>query len=34
MHDTTLNNQEQKTWEMLQYFISQSEKRDKDYMGS
>jgi vacuolar-type H+-ATPase subunit I/STV1 len=31
MHDTTLNNQAQKTWEMLQHFISQSEKRDKAY---
>ncbi|KPA12608.1 hypothetical protein MHK_007185 [Candidatus Magnetomorum sp. HK-1] len=31
MHDNTLNNQAQKTWEMLQHFISQSEKRDKAY---
>ena len=31
MHDITLNNQAQKTWEMLQHFISQSEKRDKAY---
>ena len=31
MHDITLNNQAQKTWEMLQHFISQSEKRDKSY---
>jgi hypothetical protein len=31
MHDTTLKNQAQKTWEMLQHFISQSEKRDKTY---
>ncbi|KPA14884.1 hypothetical protein MHK_004912 [Candidatus Magnetomorum sp. HK-1] len=31
MHDNTLNNQAQKTWEMLQLFISQSEKRDKAY---
>ena len=27
----TLNNQAQKTWEMLQHFIEQSEKRDKAY---
>jgi len=26
-----LNNQAQKTWDMLQHFISQSEKRDKTY---
>jgi predicted AAA+ superfamily ATPase len=31
MHDITLNNQAQKTWEMLQHFISQSEMRDKAY---
>jgi len=31
MHDISLNNQAQKTWEMLQNFISQSEKRDKAY---
>ena len=31
MNDITLNNQAQKTWEMLQNFISQSEKRDKAY---
>jgi len=31
MHDITLNNQAQKTWEMLQHLISQSEKRDKTY---
>ena len=31
MHDTTLNNQAQQTWEMLQHFISQSEKRDIAY---
>ena len=31
MNEITLNNQAQKTWEMLQHFISQSEKRDKAY---
>jgi len=31
MNDNTLNDQAQKTWEMLQHFISQSEKRDKAY---
>ena len=31
MQEITLNNQAQKTWEMLQHFITQSEKRDKAY---
>ena len=30
MEDLSLNNQAQKTWEMLQHNISQSEKRDKN----
>jgi len=31
MQEITLKNQAQKTWEMLQHFITQSEKRDKAY---